>query len=337
MINYSKNLINLPFLYVSLLRKLRYQRKFIQDTLLVDIQESKSTNDHSLNDQDYKKITGYYGLAVPVLFGESYCVLRGKGLSPGERMALTYLGGLTGLFDDFFDKKDFSESYILNLLENADTHPGNNSYEQLILRFYRKVLDTITNPGFKKEQFMDVFHAQIESKKQKSDGITADELNAITLHKGGVSTLLFRNIFSDTLPEGEKILFFKLGGLFQLENDIFDVYKDYTDGIRTLVTIEKSMNHLRNTYISLQQEIFMLVQQTGYSTKNKKSFKRIVYLIFCRGLVCLDQLEKKEKLTGNVFDIEKYQRRDLICDMEKPVNIIRLHHYFLKYNFDSNN
>jgi len=97
------------------------------------------------------------------------------------------------------------------------------------------------------------------------------------------------------------------------------------------------MNHLRKNYLSLQQEIFQLVQQTGYSSKNKKNFKKIVYLVFCRGLVCLDQLEQKERLTGNVFNIEKYQRSDLICDMEKPLNIIRLHQYYLKYNFDNIN
>lgn len=337
MINYSKNLLNLPVLYLGLFRKLRYQRKFIQDTLLKDIQESQSTNDGTLGKQDYMKIRAYYGYAVPVIFGESYSVLRGKSLTGCERIALTYLGGITGLFDDFFDKKDIQERYIFELIENPDTLLGNNSYEKLILRFYRKVLDNITNPGFVKQYFLDVHQAQVESKRQKNIDIPVDELNAITLHKGGVSTLLFRNIFSDNLIEAEKIMFYKLGGLFQLENDIFDVCKDYREGINTVVTTEKRINNLRNKYISLQEEIFQLVQQTGYSSKNKKVFKRIVYLVFCRGLVCLDQLEKDEKLTGNVFNIEKYQRSDLICDMEKPVNRLRWHHYYLKYNFNSNN
>ena len=146
--------------------------------------------------------------------------------------------------------------------------------------------------------------------------------------------LLFRDIFSDSMNEPEKMLFYKLGGLFQLENDIFDVYKDHVEGIKTVVTITEKINNLRIHYISMLEELFQLVQQTGYSSKNKKSFKRIIYLVFCRGLVSLNQLEKNEQSTGNVFQIAGYQRSDLICDMEKPVNRFKWHHYYLKYNFD---
>jgi hypothetical protein len=131
-------------------------------------------------------------------------------------------------------------------------------------------------------------------------------------------------------------MFYKLGGLFQFENDIFDVYKDNIEGIKTLVTTEKKINNLRETYISLYKEIFDLVQQTNYPKKNLKTFNRIVYLVFCRGLVCLDMLEKNEKTTNNVFDLANYERSELICDMEKPCNFFKTINYYSKYNFENN-
>ena len=337
MINYLNNLINLAGLYFSFLRKLKYQRKFIKATLLIDIQESKSTNDGSLNDNDYKKITNYYGCAIPVLFGESYCLLKGSKMILKERMALTYLGGVTGLFDDFFDKKDLSESYIKELIENPNSNHGHNSYDKLILKFYGKALNYITHPELILNQFLNVHNAQVESKNQKSEGINHPEINNITLNKGGVSTLLFRSIFNEVLSGQEKQLMFKLGGLFQLENDIFDVYKDYIDGIKTLVTTEKNVINLRDIYLNLVEEVFNLVHQTNYLTTNKATFKRIIYLVFCRGLVCLDMLEKNQEATENVFDLGKYNRNELICDMEKPMNNFKLIHYFSKYNFDIKN
>jgi len=332
--NYLFNVIKLTGLYIRFLFKLNDQRKFMKNTLLIDIRESKATNDLSLSTQDYTKISTYYGYAVPVIFGESFCLLKSLEMTERERMALTYLGGLTGLFDDLFDKKEISETYIKELIENPDSNSVQNSYEKLILKFYSIALGNINHPELI-NHFLNVYNAQVESKRQKSVAIDDLEIYNITLNKGGVSTLLFRSIFNENLNEQEKQMIFKLGGLFQLENDIFDVYKDLQEGIKTLVTTENNIKNLRHTYIALLDEVFNSVQQTNYLTTGKATFKQIVYLVFCRGLVCLDMLEKNQKKSGNVFDIAKYKRNELICDMQKPMNILKSIHYFSKYNFDS--
>ena len=63
----------------------------------------KNNNDGSLTPQDLKKITSYYGLGVPGVLGESFCLLRGKKMTENERLCLTFLGGISGLLDDLFD------------------------------------------------------------------------------------------------------------------------------------------------------------------------------------------------------------------------------------------
>ena len=116
MMTYIRNLIVFPFIKARLSSNLRTQKKSILTSLNVDILESKRTNDTSLDETDFRKMKDYYGLAVPVMIGESFTLLREKKMTSKERLALTCLGGLTGLFDDFFDRKDMSVSYIKSVM-----------------------------------------------------------------------------------------------------------------------------------------------------------------------------------------------------------------------------
>ncbi len=328
--NYIFNLIHLPRLFVIFSIKYIYQKRFIKNTLSVDIAKSNKTNDSSLDDQDFKKITDYYGYAVSVMFGETYCILRGKKMSLRERSSLTNLAGLTGLFDDFFDKKEMTESYIKNLLENPYNNRGKNSNEQLCNAFYLKALENSADIDLLKSYALKVTDAQILSKKQLNQNIDQEEIKAITYLKGGNSVLFYRCALNEEMSDQEKQLLYKLGAIWQLENDMLDIYKDGKDGIKTLATTENKMNNLRKTYTSLMEELVDLVYLTKYSDANKKMFLRIVALFVSIGFVCLDMLEKNEKLTNNSFVLAEYERKQLICDMEKPANIMQSIHYYAK-------
>jgi hypothetical protein len=334
MTNYINNLIQLPGLFFNLAQKFNYQRSFIQQTLAIDIETSKKTNYGSLDEKDYTKIIRYYGYAVPAIVGESLCMLRGEKMSRKERTAITYVGALSGLFDDLIDKKDISENYIKKLIEQPYEHTGNDTHEKLFLHFGRKVLENSADTGLIKKYYINVFDAQISSKKQKLPETSIREIEDITYLKGGHSFLFYCSIFGPINNAKENETIFKLGALMQLENDIFDIYKDSQDGIRTLVTCEKSMKHLRKIYQELMDEIVQLAQQTGYPRKNIRSFLRIFAAVICRGFVCLDMLERNEKSTNNIFSLSEYSRKDLICDMEKPVNFLKTIHYYAKCNFN---
>ncbi len=331
MMSYLKNLVSLPGLYSGLQRNLRFQRKFLKKTLLVDIEESKKTNDGSLSNRDYLKIINYYGLAVPAILGESFCVLRGREMSGAERMALSYLGGLTGLFDDFFDEKDMSNDHILQLVQNIEDPITNSSHEELFLKFYRTALENTSDKQLLIDYFVEVFDAQIFSKKQIDPGIEYEDIKTITYQKGGISLLFYRCALEGKMNSVEKNLLYKLGSLMQLENDIFDIYKDSEGGIKTLVTTEYQIDRLCQQYKGLVAEVFEDVLRTDYPIARKMKFNSIVSLILSRGFVCLEMLNDLQKKTNGVFSIEKYSRKDLICDMEKPVNVLKTINYFAKY------
>jgi hypothetical protein len=141
----------------------------------------------------------------------------------------------------------------------------------------------------------------------------------------------------ESISADEEKMIYNLGGLFQLENDIFDIYKDYVNNIRTLATIETKIDNLRKFYKLLMEETYYLVQLTNFHIKRKKKFLRFISLIILRGFVCLDNLEKKENSTNSIFSLRNYNRNDLICDMEKINSIIKLLIYYVNLNIEFKN
>ena len=332
MIHYLNNLIRQFGLFLSFARNVKFQKKFLHNQIDSIIDKSKKSNDGSLDEDDFRKIS-LYGYAVPAMIGETFCMLRGTKMSEQERLAMTYLGTITGLFDDFFDKKNRSVAEIELLIENPVTTVSSSSYDRLIVTLFNKVLENCEDKNQLKIRCRQVFEAEVQSKKQMLPDIERAELKEIIFQKGGVSMLLYSCALSGSLSEADKTIIFKLGSLGQLENDIFDVYKDYHEGIKTLVTTETRISNLRKIYSGLVEEIFDLVEETNYPYKNKHNFLRIVALVLCRGYVCLDYLEKKEKSTNNIFTVQAYQKKDLICDMETPANFLRLLHYASKMRY----
>ncbi|PLX14839.1 MAG: hypothetical protein C0598_00420 [Marinilabiliales bacterium] len=332
MISYLSNILKLPSLYFTLMDNLKVQRKYMRTTLYRDVDESRKSSDSSLSEKDYIKINKYYGLAVPAVLGESFASLRANKLALNERKTLTYLGALTGLYDDFFDKTDFSHDHIIGLTEHKNVEVSTD-HERLFLKFFNIAMESAKHPSQIRNFIHNVFNAQVASKKQVGKNISKEEIMSITQQKGGYSLLFYRGGMNIPMNEDEKTFLYKIGGLLQLENDIFDIYKDNVDSIRTLATIEIHMENLRNTYIKLTEEVIDAVLYSNFPIKNKQQFLRIISMVVCRGYVCLDMLQKNELKTDNKFQIEKYQRNELICDMEKPINFLKSVHYYSKTRF----
>lgn len=330
MTRYIINLIHLPGLLFTLTRYIKIQQHFIRRVLLHDIVLSKVNNDNALDETDFRKITHYYGLAVPAVLGEAFCLLNGSAMNEKERLAITCAGALTGLFDDFFDKRNLPENRILQYITNPYEVVVDNSNEALFLTFYKKVLENCQDPELLKNYFLKVFDAQKMSKSQQSDDISLSEIEKITFFKGGVSLQFYRSVFGETSNEAEDRMLYYAGGLGQLENDVFDVWKDYNEGIKTLPTTCQKIAEIRLLYLYTYQRVASLLSKTTYCRKSKKRFLRLFALVVSRGMVCLDQLENLQESTGGEFKLQAYRQKQLICDMEKPINILRSFYYYTK-------
>lgn len=322
------NLSSFPRILLCTVNSLRIQSKFIKKSLEPIMEEFQNSLNSELTDTDKKKIRKYYGKAVPAILGQGFCILRGKDLTQNERIALTFLGALTGIYDDFFDKLNTSDSHILELTINPNEKIANNVHELLFVKFYLIALNHCPSSNILKQRFLEVYEAQLLSKRQKDNKLSKEEILEITLLKGGRSLLFYSSVLVGQITKNEENLFYTLGGLGQLENDIFDIYKDYQDKIATLATTTIKISELKKTYASLHEKTLNLLSLTYFEKRNKVFFLRFINLIIYRGSTCLDFLEKNEKLTNGVFTIKDYERMDLICDMGKIKNIIKVFHYF---------
>jgi hypothetical protein len=327
-----KNSVQIPQLIFGLYKKISTQKKYLQQNILPLLNAAKQSNDGSLDESDFKKITHYYGLAVPAILGEAFCALHGKRMTDKQRTASTYQGAKTGLFDDFFDKQNLSEQALKNFIENPITITGNTSNEKLFLNFYNEALSNCPSKNGMLTQLYKVYDAQVESKQQATEGLSQQQIQHITIKKGGESLLFYRTAFEFELTNAEHIMLFKLGGVMQLANDIFDVYKDCKSGIYTLMTTAKKVSDVRQLFIELLNEAQAAAYATHLLTKNVHRFLQIISMgIFSRVFVCLNHLEKAEQTSNGIFTPEAYTRSQLICDMDKVGTVLQSIKYHIKY------
>lgn len=328
-----KNLSILPSAYLSLLRDVKRQRHFVKKILEADIAKASASNDGSLDEEDFNKIRGYYGFGVPAIVGEGFCTLRGQGMSREERLASTYQGALTGLYDDFFDKSGLNHKEIQKMMSGPDSHDPSSSLEQLFIYFLSGVHQNLHDKKLFNHYFNKVFEAQVQSKRQEKDDLSKDEILDITFTKGAFSLLFYRSVFNHAFREGEEEAFFTIGGLMQLGNDIFDVYKDSKAGIHTLPTTCAHIDDVRQVFVNQLDKCISMVEKLDYEKKDIKRYLSKLLLGISRVFVALEQLERLQKISGDRFKPNEYSRKELICDMEKAQNILRSMKYFVNYPY----
>jgi hypothetical protein len=324
-----KSIPRLLFLVQKLLVNLAVQRSYLGRAVEPFLQEAEISNDGSLDEADYKKIREYYGLAVPAILGEAFCELRGYAMNENERCASTCQGAMTGLFDDFFDKDKLSEEIIQDKIEGISS-PLKKSNEKLFDIFYNKALNAVHDKSAMQESLQKVYKAQVDSKEQLKN-ISVERLLQITVNKGGSSLQFYRTAFSHPLTSHEDEMLYQAGGVMQMANDIFDINKDLQNNINTFVTTAKQINDVRIIFNSHLESFYRAATNAYFPPKNIRKFSEVLSLgIFSRCFVCLDQLEKNESLTSNEFQPQKYNRKQLVCDMDQKKNMLHSAAYHLK-------
>jgi hypothetical protein len=246
--------------------------------------------------------------------------LTGHQMTRNEKQRALYLGALTPVLDSLTDDTGYTYAAMIEQFNNSHTSvPGNIP----LARYLYKQLTSPANPIFD-AYFNKVMQAQDVSLKQfQNDRLAFDELYAISVAKGGYSTLLYRSVIEQEFIAGEEDAIYLLGGILQLTNDMFDVYKDYKNKQQTLFTNTGDMKELKNLYWQKIQEMTGKFLALQYPFKNKRAALLKIMIILSRGIVCINQLIECQRKTDNVFSIQKYSREELICDMEKIGNIMK--------------
>lgn len=281
-------------------------------------------------DKKYKKKLSYsYAVVVPSIVAYIYGSNLQNKISFNTRYLL-FLSFIASIFDDFIDNKTLNEDEITALLHNPESFVVRTLEEDIFKTYYIELLQKIGNKTAFKNALLQINHWQIQSAQQMQANITNEQLQTITFGKGGNSFLLFVHFFDAKLSPSMAEIYFKFGALFQMVNDIFDMHKDWQQGIKTL---PNSASNIQDFYQFYRNQVFELKAMIEKSTEigSKKVFLAAVLSVVCLPMVALEQIEKLQLLLSNWYHWQSHDRSFYICDMALWHNKWRYWQLWKKY------
>ena len=158
-----------------------------------------------------------------------------------------------------------------------------------------------------------------------------ETLLSITTRKGGYSLLMCRH-YLDTpyLPEADAT-WYALGGVIQLTNDLYDIYKDMQEGIITLAIRAKQHEVIYALFHKHAQALNESIRKLPVTNSHKSDLSIILNVIAAFGYVALDNLARLQGNKASLPAFETLARKELIIDMEKNANRFKL----LKFTYQN--
>jgi hypothetical protein len=270
----------------------------------------------------------YFHLLLSAVIVLWFSTLRGKRLSRKEREAAVCLGAATPLYDDLYDELDMDRQQVRDMIQNGsgDQH---GIIAILGMHFYQRLRPLLPNEERFNACMENLAKAQEDSKAQADGQLNESIVRKITYDKGGHSFAIYRSILAHPWQQGEEQMVYKLGSLVQLTSDIFDLRKDQLHKVQTLVTDTDDIRLIREEYLQLISETIAATKQLSYHRLARKRFVMQLRLVTGRGMVCLDQLAAAQERHGG-FDPAIFERKELVCDMERVDNLLWSFWYALR-------
>jgi len=322
------------FSYITISRKvyteIKTQKKFNRDFLIPYLNELETKYNGQFQSEQKGKILNYYGLFITSFLCSSYKRLYGKKLSEAERKRASLFGILTPVGDDLFDIDKLDIESIRQITFHPETYNATTFSSKVAKEIQTFELE---NVPFKNEYLLaskNVLDIQIETIKQTKRDISKEEMERITYTKGAVSVIIYHQCLDEIADAQMLDVLFFVGSLYQLGNDIFDLYKDVRDNIYTLINTCEDYILFKKKFMERVRLQNQKIMALPYSTKDKKEFCIVMNTINARSVVALDQFIKLQKKKNEKIDWWKLERKDMIVDMEKPLNLLRWMRYIKK-------
>lgn len=310
-------------------KEIKIQKQFNRNFLIPYLDELEKKYNGKFQTEQKKKILDYYGLFITSFLCSSYKRLYGKILTDEERKRATLFGVLTPVGDDLFDIDKLDNNSIREITFHPETFNANTFSSHIAKEIQAYLLQSVPHKEAYIKASKDVLDIQVETILQTNPEIPKDEMRRITYTKGAVSVIIYHQCLDDMADEQMLEVLFLIGSLYQLGNDIFDLYKDVRDKIYTLVNTCDDYNLFKKDFIERVRLQNQKIYALPYSKKDKEDFCIVMNTINARSLVAIDQfIETQKKYKGKV-NWQELDRKEMIVDMEKPKNILK----WMKYIF----
>jgi hypothetical protein len=320
--------------YINAFRKvykeIRVQKQFNKDFLTPYLNELEEKYGGCFQPEQRAKILNYYGLFITSFLCSSYKRLYGQTLDYDERKRATVFGILTPVGDDLFDVDKLDITSIRTITYTPQNYIAKTFAENVAKEIQTCLLQHVPHKDDYLRASKNVLEIQVETVKQTNTDLPKEEMERITYTKGAVSVIIYHQCLNDVANEKMKEVLFLIGSLYQLGNDIFDLYKDVRDNIYTLINTCDDFVSFKERFVErvcLQNQKIMALP---YAEKNKREFCIVMNTINARSMVALDQFIFLQKKMHCKIDWWKLKRKDMIVDMEKPKNFLKWFYYIWK-------
>ena len=311
-------------------KEIKKQKQYNKAFLVPYLHELENKYGGKFRDEQKKKILNYYGLFITSFLCSNYTKLYGRTLTDAERKRATLFGILTPVGDDLFDVDKLDIESIRLITYTPESYTATTFSANVAKEIQIFLLADVPHKEAYLQAAKNVLDIQIETARQTNPSITIQELEHITYTKGAASVIIYHQCLNDVADEQMKETLFLTGSLFQLGNDIFDLYKDVRDNIYTLVNTCSDYAAFRTSFLERVHLQNKKIMALPYAEKNKKEFCFVMNTINARSVVALDQFVKLQKKTGSKINWQQLQRKDMIVDMEKPFNFLKWLYYTYK-------
>jgi hypothetical protein len=311
-------------------REIKIQQQFNKNFLVPYLDELEKKYNGKFQPEQKQKILNYYGLFITSFLCSSYKRLHGKKLTLEERKRATLFGILTPVGDDLFDIDKLNIENIREITFNPENYNASTFSSKVAKEIQAYLLATVPNKNAYVEASKNVLEIQIETVKQTHPDISKGEMERITYTKGAVSVIIYHQCLNEAADEQMKEVLFYIGSLYQVGNDIFDLYKDVRDNIYTLINTCEDYEVFRKKFLERVRLQNQKIMALPYAEKNKKEFCIVMNTINARSVVALDQFILLQKKMNSKINWWKLERKDMIVDMEKAKNFLKWLHYIRK-------
>ena len=274
----------------------------------------------SFDERTFKKIIFYYSLKVPAIC-DAFLHLHNKKTNRQECERLLHYFICSSIFDNFFDRKELNDNEIYNITFASDTYTASNFNERISLNSHLLILNYVRN----KEQYLGVlkkeYDVQVASRKQFDLAISNNEIEHITLEKGGNAVLLCSFYLDHQASIHEENCWYKLGNVIQYVNDLFDIYRDLQSGLQTIPNRMKDAKEFKKYYEGLIASLKNEIKAIDVPESRKLHFTISLMGICALGLIAIEQLINIQGNNETLPDLKTLTRKDLIIDMEKKSNL----------------
>lgn len=231
---------------------------------------------------------------------------------------------LSGLYDDMLDQKEASVADVDRMFRDPASFKARNFNEQVLIHVHLTLLNAVSDKKSYQALLNDMHAVQLESLQQFDPNIENDHLISIARRKGGYSLLMCRHYLELPVAKYTDDVWYHLGAVIQLSNDVFDLYKDLQEGIYTYANRATSYQAIQEVY---EQEVTALrksIVAMPVPYFKKLRFSILLSLIPALGLVALDNLQRLQAGSVQLPAWRNLSRKALIVDMEKPKNLFSL-------------